>query len=128
MKHKHAELMLKYAQDAMTSETPWENWECKHTKQVEWSSIAGHPIWENCYDYRRKPKTININGHEVPEPMDVYPTYDSFYYAVSLTRGVNAYTWYEDALDLELWNNGLVHATKEAAEQHYKALISFTKK
>ena len=27
MKHKHAELMMQYAQDAMETDKPWERWE-----------------------------------------------------------------------------------------------------
>ena len=27
MKHKHADLMLQYAEDAMETDRPWERWE-----------------------------------------------------------------------------------------------------
>jgi hypothetical protein len=65
--HKHAALMLQYAQDAAETETPWERWEWR--RGHGWIDMTGSPLWVNEYEYRRKPRTININGLEVPEPM-----------------------------------------------------------
>ena len=34
--HKHAALMLQYAQDAMETDRPWERWELYSDKKKEW--------------------------------------------------------------------------------------------
>ncbi len=65
MKHKHAELMALYAQDAMETDKPWERWELRGGS-TEWIACVENPEWETAIQYRRKPRTININGHAVP--------------------------------------------------------------
>ena len=37
MKHKHAELMMQYAQDAMETIEPWRNWEAYNTHDRKWN-------------------------------------------------------------------------------------------
>ena len=78
-------------------------------------------------EYRRKPKTILINGHEVPEPHrtpleigDAYWTFTFFF------AGVIEVYWDGDSNDHNAFKNGFVHLTKEAAEKHLNALKSFT--
>lgn len=80
---------------------------------------------------RVKPATININGHEVPEPLRVAPADGAAYWRVTvsdkqLAGAVN--TWNDDVYDHRWLARGLCHATKEAAEQHARALLSFTTK
>lgn len=78
---------------------------------------------------RVKPATININGHEVPEPLRVAPTEGTAYWRVSVSEiqlAGAANTWNDDAYDRRWLARGLCHATKEAAEQHARALLSFT--
>lgn len=56
-KHPHAELMLQYAQDAMTTDKPWELWElCKSFDPYlsEWRNLSTHPRWIEGNKYRRK--------------------------------------------------------------------------
>lgn len=61
MKHKHAELMLQYAQDAMTTAKPWELWEGRNTEATEWYTLQTDPAWSKRHEYRRKPNpTPNI--------------------------------------------------------------------
>lgn len=63
MKHKHAELMLHYAQDAMTTAYPWELWEGRSTltrssrdgTSEEWYTLKSDPVWSKRHEYRRKP-------------------------------------------------------------------------
>ncbi len=57
MKHKHAELMMQYAQDAMTTDKPWELWEARAPRKHDWFVMKGDPCWSVEFDYRRKPKT-----------------------------------------------------------------------
>jgi hypothetical protein len=77
--------------------------------------------------YRVKPRTININGIEVPEPVRE-PLEEGTRYWTCGAGVVVAYTWVSDASDKGLLANGWIHLTKEAAETHHRALISFTKR
>lgn len=78
-----------------------------------------------------KPATININGFEVLEPMREAPRNGTKYW-VGDVRGVetpaNGFLWAGDCIDRCLLARGLCHTTKEAAELHAKALLSFTAK
>ena len=67
MGHIHAAAMAEYAKDAAETDKPWERWEFSYKNQ-EYESLNNHPIWMTDNKYRRKPKVILINGHEVPEP------------------------------------------------------------
>ena len=59
MKHKHAELMMQYAQDAMETDKPWERWEYQFDGSTLWHPFDEHsPAWANSMRYRRKPRTI----------------------------------------------------------------------
>jgi hypothetical protein len=79
--------------------------------------------------FRIKPKTITINGHEVPEPMRVAPEYGKEYWIASLTSPmlVTVSQWDSTQSDSSWFSRGICHSTKEAAEAHAKALLSFTK-
>ena len=69
MGHIHAAAMAEYAKDAVETDLPWKQWEVSLTKSGdEYQNLLGHPEWSVTRKYRRKPKTILINGHEVPEP------------------------------------------------------------
>lgn len=79
-------------------------------------------------EYRIKPRTININGHEVPEPMLVEPSDDENYFVPNLIEDHTfiPFTWIGDGLDKKWLALGICHTTKEAAIAHAKALFSFT--
>jgi len=51
--HKHALLMMQYAEDAMKSKTPWDLWECGMFTDT-WIDIYESPRWEENVKYRRK--------------------------------------------------------------------------
>jgi hypothetical protein len=61
--HKHARLMVQYAQDALVNEEPWKLWE--HSSDgVHWESNKyTSPMWDVEYFYRRKPNLVSI---EIP--------------------------------------------------------------
>jgi len=130
MKHKHAENMLAYAQDAMETDKPWERWEYKLRHERQWRQVAENPWWHSHVEYRRKPRTININGHKVPEPVITEPLQGQTYYTIDTwgSNLVDDYTWRGDDSDLLSFNRGIIHLTREAAEAHAKALLSFTEK
>lgn len=128
MKHRHAELMMEYARDAMETDKPWERWEFKFEGD-EWKDLVDHAIWRIDCEYRRKPKTININGHEVPEPVREPLKMQEIYYAAYLfSRDEPVSTiWSGASFDTYCLENGLVHVSKEAAIKHTEALLSFTR-
>ena len=66
MGHIHAAAMAEYAKDAAETDKPWERWEFSYKNQ-EYSSLQSQPLWYAGNKYRRKPKSILINGYEVPE-------------------------------------------------------------
>lgn len=71
MKHPHGESMMLYAQDAMTTETPWKLWEFKSPYNDEWRPLFEHPQWNLYSKYRRKEASpVNYkSGNPVsPEP------------------------------------------------------------
>lgn len=84
------------------------------------------------YSLSIKPKTININGFKVPEPVrDASDCHESLiYYIPSLTNsnGVLHCNWISSEEDYKFLNAGLVHLTEENAAKHAEALLSFTKK
>lgn len=127
MKHKHAELMMQYAEDAMTNNEPWLLWELNAGSPI-WTVPDSHPKWSEGVGYRRKPKTISINGYDVPEPYRGEMVEDTEYYFAAMYYGVFAesFVWEGDEVDVRVQSRGLLHLTEEAAELHGKALASFT--
>ena len=127
MKHKHAELMMQYAQDAMETDKPWERWEFYNKPTESWLGTTNHPNWDTVYKYRRKPKMISVtfaNGEVVswPEPHRTELEYGDAYYYVNADGTVSADSW--DCLEWEsdILSNGWLHLTEEAAKQHATAL------
>lgn len=83
----------------------------------------------NPMDWKIKPKTININGFEVPEPIRKPLSFKEVYYIAVLTENLYyCQEWADSTKDMKNLKAGIVHLTKEAAEIHAKALLSFTKK
>lgn len=66
-KHIHADSMVKYAEDAAETETPWKRWQYKTSVDENWNPCLYHPIWKETNSYRPTPKTVTINGHEFPD-------------------------------------------------------------
>ena len=123
--HIHAAAMAEYAKDAAETDKPWERWEFSHEGRG-YTSFLGHPNWHKDDKYRRKPKVILINGHEVPEPHRTPLKNDEVYWTLSLVRGATSAHWQDDGIDNHYLENGFIHLTKEAAEKHFNALKSFT--
>lgn len=136
--HKHAEAMKLYAEDAATTDKPWELWEYRsgtYGDEEDWFDLENNPIWTKNSCYRRKavkPKTININGYEVPEPYRGSIGIGSKYYVADITNGSDnkVLAHFLDNFEYEesLMKKGLIHLTQEAAQKHLQALLSFTRK
>ena len=60
MKHKHAELMKLYAEDATETDIVWERWEYAKPPDYTWNDCYNVPIWNPDWEYRRKPKTVKM--------------------------------------------------------------------
>ncbi len=126
--HIHADSMIQYGYDALTTDRPWELWEVMPVNS-EWMPLYDNPAWNTATKYRRKKqKTININGFEVPEPVREPLPYGTEYYTIELCVDVLRlqYIWNNDRVDARLLKAGIIHLTPEAAELHAKALLSFT--
>jgi len=122
--HKHAALMLQYAQDAAETDSPWERWEVK-INNGEWCELNSNPNWVDDWGYRRKPQVIRVGRHEFPKPISNAPLNTINYFLVTAWNGcfdVDADTWVNSKLDnmrLESWR---VHLTREAAQAHADVL------
>ncbi len=134
--HVHAASMLLYAQDAAETAKPWERWEYRKWSGGLWYSFTEGepPKWAPFRQYQRKtsalaPVFIEINGHQVPEPMRVAPYPGGAYWEIIFATEilVKLDYWEGDAFNYENLLRGFCHLTKEAAELHARALISFTK-
>ena len=121
--HKHAALMLQYAQDALETDKPWERWECNDG--VAWRQFTmRHPSWFNEYEYRRKPKTMTYTV-TIPEPLREAPEVgEAYYVADPKTRDFYEWLyWHGTELDMRLLKRGLCFATAEDAIAAAKAML-----
>lgn len=130
--HIHAELMMQYAKDAMETDKPWERWQFK-SHSSHWATChIVTPSWNEETEYRRKPQTLSINGHEVPEPYRGEMQIGQPYYTPDLYNCGTDYwdvyhdrQWENNIYDNVAMKNGLLHLTEDAAIKHTKALLSF---
>ena len=128
MKHKHAELMMQYAQDAMETDKPWERWEFYNKPTESWLGTTNHPNWDTVYKYRRKPKMISVtlaSGEVVswPEPHKGDLDCNDHYFTVGDAGEIAHYSFQNTSIERKILRFGLAHLTKEAAEQHSHALF-----
>ena len=73
-------------------------------------------------EYRIKPKTITVNGIEVPAPLTTLDGVNTFYLAVP--SNMNFYVSFATSFNYnkDCLERGLCHKTKEAAIAHAKAM------
>ena len=122
--HVHADLMAEYAKDAAKSTEPWKDWEITDLiEPTDWISCTGHPSWYSGHNYRRKPKTVTINGIVVNKGL-TEANYDTLVYipALHLHEKYIAIR-FEDTYQRSL-ERGLVHATKEDAIAMADAMLA----
>ena len=64
MPHKHAAMIMAYAEKAQVSETPWEYFDGRKVGQNEWKTLTGTSLFFDTYDYRLKPtmSTPDVNS------------------------------------------------------------------
>lgn len=88
-----------------------------------------HLLLTDEIELRIKPRTILINGIEVPEPVREPLTNKQEFFLVdtsSLTK-VSTYYWMDSKCDKAWLKAGLIHLTPEAALIHANALIATSK-
>ena len=126
--HKHAALMLQYAQDAAETDKPWERWEYKIDGcNGGWLSVLNtHPDWNVNFDYRRKPQVIRVGRYEFPEPITEMPKEGTIYWTINLSRWhgfyAERYIWLQNGEDESCIRQGLIHLTEDAAQAHADVL------
>lgn len=123
--HPHAEIIMKYAEIAQYDAEPWKYFDIKYNGK--WVDLQFPPIFDSYSEYRLKPRTININGFEVPEPLRHELSNGFKFYSFDLYHGVLDLKWDSSDVCESLLKAGLIHLTREAAEKHLEALLSFTK-
>lgn len=127
--HPHLEVMKLFIADVeqfgMDAHTHWR-W--RQAGSLGWRLCDNSPGWHLSCEYSRIPRTILINGRDVPEPARAPLDYDQEYWipAIHYSGRVSQHAWRDDTSD-HLWlAAGLIHLTKEAAAAHAEALLSFT--
>lgn len=126
--HPHADLMAKAAEIAKTD----ENW-FKHFQVMadgEWRHLNSDFEFRPDKKYRLIPKTININGHQVPEPVREPLEYGTWFYVPSTdcVEMVAKIKWTGDEYCEHYLRSGIIHTNSAAAICHTVALLSFTQK
>lgn len=128
MKHPYADILIAIANNetVQISYDYGKTWPVTKVEHIL-SRIADD---DRTVQFRIKPKTILINGHEVPEPLKVKPIYMTTVY-LPIPHDpdfYDSYSYDDDSVFCKrMLNQGLFHSTKEAAIKHAEALISFTK-
>lgn len=126
--HCHAGRMREYAQDAFETTRPWERWEINRHDGAGWQPCTDNPIWRPCFSYRRKQETIEINGCEVPKPLQSRPTYGETYFSPAPGREelVSTHRWTGTGHDHRRFSRGLCHWCIPNARVHANALLAPT--
>ena len=125
--HKHAALMLKYAQDAMETDRPWERWEVAAPNECKGCEIP--PSWSEDHNYRRKPEMIKVGKWEFPKPITQRPDFGTTYWATIFCYSEDrkfiasiGHEWSGSPIDDVLLAGNLCHLSREAAQAHADAL------
>lgn len=131
-KTSHLEQKIEYYEDFLdclkrgeVNPEPWRNWQFLPIGSSEWYALTG-PAWANGnYKYRRKPKMCDINGHEFPEPLRVAPSVGKLCYLPDcvISDFHSVFIYHEANFSERVLKQGQLHATKEAAIDHAKAMI-----
>lgn len=91
-----------------------------------WYDGSGAFIHPNAYRIKpEEPKTIKVNGFDVPEPMrELIPVGTPFYLAdATVSKYYSEFYWTAAESDTTWLARGLLHDTVEAAVAHAKAML-----
>ena len=122
--HKHAALMMQYAQDAMETDKPWERWQFRVLDTARWLDCANGTGFSDLCAYRRKPRTMTYKV-TIPEPMREAPGIGEAYYvaAPDVAGFCLEYVWTGRGTDIQGFNRGLWFTVKEDAIAAAKAMM-----
>ncbi|MDH0357059.1 hypothetical protein [Morganella sp. GD04133] len=127
--HPHADLMAKAAEIAKTDYWWNEHFEIYAGEECGWIEMSLSSSFIREEEYRLKPRFIDINGHQVPEPARVPLEVGDRYWVITLEYGACPHVWTGSDQEIYCWiERGLIHLTEAAAEAHITALLSFTQK
>lgn len=126
--HPHADLMAKAAEIAKTNKEWHRHFECKGSADI-WVDMPENTGFCDWGEYRLKPRFIDINGHQVPEPVREPLEVNNLLWIADITQpNAEQLMWTGHTSDILMLERGILHLTKEAAEAHIAALLSFTQK
>lgn len=129
--HPAASILSEIAEEASRNPEFWSAFEVWGPSEIwyipcnleslAYSVQCGRPV-------RRRPRTVEINGWQVPEPVREPPEIGTLYWITSVAREdyLVPGSWDGDSFDFAKLRRGVVHLTTEAAEAHGRALASFT--
>lgn len=94
----------------------------------EWYDCMAPTAFVDGCKYRIKPRTIIVNGFEVPAPMREAPNDGVKYFFPNLSYNDYfwSHEWENDRVDVRVLERGLCHTTKEAAIAHAKAMLGIS--
>jgi hypothetical protein len=124
MEHPHAWVLRAIADGEPVSE--FEVYRAGFTHG--WSCASNWTLWiiePKGWEFRRKQKTIKVNGFDVPEPVRE-PLKDTVNYCIPDPKMEDLFeyrTWTGHRLDMVWLSRGLIHLTKENAIAHAKAML-----
>nr|DAR38900.1 MAG TPA: hypothetical protein [Caudoviricetes sp.] len=134
-KHPHAELMKLYAEDAMVAVEPWKLWEFQLKDEAVWYRLTNHPAWSHEAKYRRRAKTVNIDGVEFPVPISIAndDSVNRDYFTIYVTdSGVVVGRINRELMNVEKFNvllkQGLIFEKRDDCERYVEALSELNKK
>ena len=131
--HKHAALIKQWADDPSQDVWYWSDWSNK------WVCDSPEPKWYLDTQYALGPKPTQpprkmcvLAGVEFPAPETKPPEIGTRIFFASMVRTDWTYEYsygWKGTCEGEqlLFNHGLVHLTREAAEQHSRALMAANK-
>ena len=125
MKHIHADLMKLYAEDAMQTAEPWLRWEFS-ADGADWRQSAFDPTWSTVLQYRRKARTITIEGVVLPAPETEAPARGTNVFVPCLFDcSVVGYRWgYECGDHHTALKNGQIFLHRDHAQQWADFIVS----
>lgn len=120
--HKHAEILRAIADGLEV--------ECfSNAKWVTYALDRCCPLTNSNLEWRIKPRMIVCGKHSWPEPMREAPADGCKFYIAAPSWSVipvNHFVWCGNKSDRIPLERGMCHTTKEAAEQHARALIAIS--
>lgn len=120
------EVLLALANETATEHDIEITWGAK----VVWFTLEEMPkrLFLDSAEFRRKQKTIKVNGVDVPEPLKEMPAYGTPYFVPYLFDDdlQERITCWNDEYDKRCFERGLMHLSRENAIAHAKAILGIT--